>query len=72
MADPPKPKMMGGTIRIAVVVDGKVDEIVNHRLGSRDLKRDCERVVDVTKRPDIVVGTVWADRNKGTQYEKGA
>jgi hypothetical protein len=45
-------------IRLAIIVGGKVDEIIDHAPG-REVVRDCERMVDIGDRPDIVVGTAW-------------
>lgn len=70
------PTITGATIRVAIVVDGKVDEIINHRLGSRDLVRECQEIIDISARPDIKVGDTlpfssWADYqdslNKGAK-----
>lgn len=45
-------------IRLAVIVGGKVDEIIDRRPG-QEVVRECERLVDISARPDIVVGTAW-------------
>lgn len=49
------PKITGAAIPVAIVIGGKVDEIVQHRLG-RELVRDCDEMVDISARPDIKVG----------------
>jgi hypothetical protein len=43
-------------MRYAILIDGKVDEIVDRIVGRQ---REFHRVVDVTDRPDIVVGSTW-------------
>jgi hypothetical protein len=46
------------TIRIAVIIDNKVDEIIDHVPG-REFTREYDRMVEVGGRPDIVVGSTW-------------
>ena len=42
-------------IRIAIVIDGKVDEIKDHVIGTETL-RLCDEIIDISARPDIKVG----------------
>lgn len=49
--------MAKAQLRYAVIIDGKVDEIIVGPLGGKT--RTYDRIEDVTERPDIVVGTAY-------------
>jgi hypothetical protein len=42
---------------LAIVLNNQVVELT--RLRHKDIERDCDRLVDVSARPDIKVGTKW-------------
>jgi hypothetical protein len=50
-------------IPIGIYKNGKLVRITELR--KRDIKEDCERMVDLTHRPDIKVGHVWGTEPDG-------
>ena len=43
---------------IAVLKGGKITEIIPRKVGKK-IVRDCERLIDVTRRPDLKIGDTW-------------
>lgn len=43
---------------IAVLKGGRITEIIARKPGKK-IVRDCERLIDVTARPDLKVGDTW-------------